>query len=149
MEINNQKDSYNDIINLSHHVSSTRPQMAQHVRAAQFSPFAALTGYDAEISETARLTNKRLKLSEDKKADLNERMQILLENVQDRPLVTITYFISDERKTGGSYKSVSGSVRRVDEYELLIIFTDGTTIPMGDIYNIEGEIFSVIDSVIE
>ena len=102
MEINNQKDSYNDIINLSHHVSSTRPQMAQHVRAAQFSPFAALTGYDAEISETARLTNKRLKLSEDKKADLNERMQILLENVQDRPLVTITYFVPDERKTGGS-----------------------------------------------
>ena len=128
---------------------SCTPQMTQHGRAAQFSPFAALTGYDAEISETARLTNKRLKLSEDKKADLNERMQILLENVQDRPLVTITYFISDERKTGGSYKSVSGSVRRVDEYELLIIFTDGTTIPMGDIYNIEGEIFSVIDSVIE
>lgn len=149
MDINNEKDRYNDIINLSRHVSSTRPQMSQHDRAAQFSPFAALTGYDAEISETARLTNKRLKLSEDKKADLNERMQILLENVQDRPLVTITYFISDERKTGGSYKSVSGSVRRIDEYELLIIFTDGTTIPMGDIYNIEGEIFSIIDSVIE
>ena len=101
------KDLYEDIINLPHHVSKTRPQMSMIDRAAQFSPFAALTGYDAAIKETGRLT--------------------------DEP---------DERKAGGAYIDVTGKVKKVDDFERLIVMQNGTKMPMDDILNIEGEIFA-------
>lgn len=110
-------------------------------RAAQFSPFAALTGYDAAVVETARLTDERHELTEDEKAMLNERLQILSESTHDRPMVEITYFKPDEKKDGGSYEKVSGSVRWIDEGEKKVVFTDGTRLAIADICGIEGELF--------
>ncbi|MCD8005221.1 MAG: hypothetical protein LUE91_06155, partial [Oscillospiraceae bacterium] len=94
---------YSDIINLPHHVSATRPHMSMHDRAAQFSPFAALTGYDAAVKETARLTDQRAELDDDMKEKLSERINLLQENLAAAPAVEITYFIPDERKEGGAY----------------------------------------------
>ena len=138
---------YNDIISLPHHVSKTRRPMPQSDRAAQFSPFAALTGYDAEIDEAARLTDKRQGLSEDAKTRLDERMQVLSDKIDEKPAITVTYFVPDEKKAGGSYRTFSGSARRIDQYEPAIIFTDGTKIPFKDISAVEGEIFRFLENI--
>ena len=110
-------------------------------RAAQFSPFAALTGYDDAVVETARLTDERHELTEDEKDLLNERLQILSENAHDRPMVEITYFKPDDRKDGGSYEKVRGAVRWIDEGEMKVVFANGTRITIGNICSIEGELF--------
>ena len=102
-------DEYRDIINLPHHVSSKRPQMSMLDRAAQFSPFAALTGYDDAIHETARLTNDKVDLSEEEKETLDRKQQILLERLGEHPALTVTYFIPDAKKSGGAYVTKSGS----------------------------------------
>lgn len=135
----NEKFQYNDIINLPHHISATRPQMSRINRAAQFSPFAALTGYEDSVNEASRLTDKKIYLSDDKKALLDERLRILTEYIDEKFTVSITYFIPDQRKEGGSYETVSGLVRRIDEYERTLIFIDGKKIPLDDICAIEGE----------
>lgn len=133
---------YEDIINLPHHVSETRPRMPIIDRAAQFSPFAALTGYDSAIKETGRLTDARIELGEEALSILNMKFQVLLDNLDDSPQVIFTYFKPDERKAGGSYIDVSGTVKKVDDFERLIVMQDGTKIPMDDVVNIEGEIFA-------
>lgn len=133
---------YNDIINLPHHVSATRPQMPMMERAAQFSPFAALTGYDAAIKETGRLTEEKIELDEENLKDLNMRFQMLIDHLKDEPEVSFTYFKPDERKTGGAYIEVSGVVKKVDDFERLILMKNGLKLPMDDILNVEGEIFS-------
>lgn len=133
---------YNDIINLPHHVSATRPQMPMMDRAAQFSPFAALTGYDAAIKETGRLTDEKIELDEENLKDLNMRFQMLIDHLKDEPEVTFTYFKPDERKTGGAYIEVSGVVKKVDDFERLILMKNGLKLPMDDILIVEGEIFS-------
>ena len=94
---------YNDIIDLPHHISTTRPRMSMLDRAAQFSPFAALTGYDAAIKETGRLTGQRIELTEECRAVLDRKQQVLLENLAEHPEVSVTYFVPDERKSGGAY----------------------------------------------
>ncbi len=132
---------YNDIISRPHHVSMKRPHMSRMGRAAQFAPFAALTGYDSAVSETARLTDHQRVLTEDACAELDERMQILIEHIAEHPMVAVTYFIPDERKTGGLYETICGCVRRVDEYEQLLIFTDGVRLPIPAIYAMEGDVF--------
>ena len=101
---------YDDIINLPHHVSATRPRMSMIDRAAQFSPFAALTGYDAAIKETGRLTDRRIELTEDSRAAMDRKQQLLVENLADHPEVSVTYFVPDERKAGGAYITVTGRV---------------------------------------
>jgi len=126
-----------DIINLPHHVSRVHPQMPIKNRAAQFSAFATLSGYDSEINETARFTEERIILTEDEKSIINERMQIIKEKICENTFVTIKYYVKDERKSGGSYKSISGSIKRIDEYEFTVKFTDGTIIQIKDIYSIE------------
>lgn len=136
---------YDDIINLPHHVSSIHPQMPIADRAAQFSPFAALTGHDAAIKETARLTNRRVELDENSKSILNEKFQMIVENLQNQPAVTITYFLPDDKKEGGSYISVAGSVKKIDEYKRRIILADGTKIPIDEVFDIDGELFRNID----
>lgn len=141
-------NKYDDIISLPHHVSKKRAPMPQRDRAAQFSPFAALTGYDAEINEAARLTDGRLNLSEDAKARLDERLQVLADKIDEKPAVKITYFVADKKKDGGAYLTFSGSVRRIDEYEPSVIFTDGTKIPFKDIAAVEGEIFRFLDNAL-
>ncbi|MBQ8904596.1 MAG: hypothetical protein IJY73_10005 [Oscillospiraceae bacterium] len=137
----NTENRYDDIINLRHYSSPARPRMSRMNRAAQFAPFAALTGYAAAVTETARLTDKRHELTEDERIMLSEKLHILSENEQDRPVVRITYFLPDIRKSGGSYEAVTGAVRRIDEGEMKIIFTDGTRIDIADIYDIEGDVF--------
>ena len=134
-------DKYEDIFDLPHHVSKTRPQMSMLDRAAQFSPFAALTGYDSAINETGRLTNEKLELDEDTRAVLDRKQAYLLEMISEQPEVTITYFLPDEKKTGGAYVSVNGNLKRIDDYERMLILADGRKIPMEDIADIECELF--------
>lgn len=133
--------NYDDIINLSHHVSSTRPQMSMLDRAAQFSPFAALTGYDAAIKETGRLTDEKIELDEDTKAALDMKQAYLVEMIDEQPEITVTYFFPDTKKSGGAYVSATGKLKRFDEYERLLILTNGKKIPMDDIADIECDLF--------
>ena len=133
---------YDDIINLPHHVSSTRPQMPILDRAAQFAPFAALTGYDAAIKETGRLTDEKIEMDEEALNILNMKYQILVDSLDDEPEVTFTYFKPDERKAGGAYVKVTGTVKKVDDFERLIVMQDGTKLPMDNILNIDGKIFA-------
>ena len=135
------KDQYDDIINLPHHVSKTRPQMSMVDRAAQFSPFAALTGYDAAIKETGRLTDEKVNLSEEEKEALDRKQQILMEWLGDHPALTITFFVPDEKKPGGAYMTKSGNLKKIDEFERVMLLTDGTKIPLDDVVEIESELF--------
>ena len=132
---------YEDIINLPHHVSKTRPQMSMLDRAAQFSPFAALTGYDAAIKETGRLTDEKIELGEEAKAALDRKQAYLMEMIGEQPEISITYFLPDARKSGGAYVTITGNLKRFDEYERLLILTDGRKIPMDDIADIECDLF--------
>lgn len=136
---------YDDIMNLPHHVSSRRAPMTMIDRAAQFSPFAALTGYDAAIQETGRLTEGYIHLDESSKESLNERLQLIQESLDAHPEITVTYFQPDERKSGGAYVSVTGTVKKIDEYNKGIIMTDGTEIYFGYIYSITGELFRICE----
>ena len=134
-------DEYKDIINLPHHVSSKRPQMPMLDRAAQFSPFASLTGYDDAIHETGRLTDEKIDLSDEDKKTLDRKQQILSEKLSDHPALTITYFVPDEKKAGGSYTSLTGNLKRIDYYERLFVLTDGTKIQLDEIVDIESDCF--------
>lgn len=137
---------YDDIIHLPHHQSQTRAHMPLYDRAAQFAPFAALNGYGAAIRETARLTQPRIELTESEKAELDLRLQLLSEHLQDHPEITITYFLPDLRKEGGSYESVTGIVRKIDTYERSLTLSDGTWLPMEDIVNMDGPLFRALDN---
>lgn len=135
------KTNYENIINLPHHVSAKRPQMSMLDRAAQFSPFAALTGYDDAIHETGRLTDKKIDLSEEEKEALDRKQQILMERLGDHPALTVTYFVPDAKKSGGAYLTKIGNLKRIDEYERWMMLTDGTKIPLDDVADIESELF--------
>ena len=113
--------------------------------AAQFSPFAALTGYDAAIKETGRLTDEKIELDMEALSALDMKYQLLMEAYDEAPEVTITYFQPDERKAGGKYITATGTVKKVDDFERLITMQDGTKIPMDDVLSIEGELFSVLE----
>ena len=132
---------YDEIMGLPHHVSKTRPQMPMSDRAAQFAPFAALTGYDAAIKETGRLTDERIELDVEALSALDMKYQLLMEALDEAPEVTITYFQPDERKAGGKYVSAVGTVKKIDDFERRITMRDGTRIPMDDILSIDGELF--------
>ena len=132
---------YEDILNLPHHVSKTRPQMSMLDRVAQFSPFAALTGYDDAIKETGRLTGEKIEMDEDRKAALDMKQAYLIEMIDEQPEISITYFLPDAKKSGGAYVTVTGNLKRFDEYERLLILTDGKKIPMDDIADIESDLF--------
>ena len=132
----NQKGKYEDIINLPHHVSKTHPQMPLYDRAAQFSPFAALTGYEDAIRETARLTETLVQLSEDKKQELDEKLQKLISEKDRTEPVTITFFHPDERKEGGSYRTVTGQIKKIDMYKRKVFLKDGTEIELEKIVEI-------------
>lgn len=132
---------YDEIIHLPHHVSTVHPQMPLADRAAQFSPFAALTGYDAAVAEAGRLTCRRAELTESETETLNHRLTLLQEHLAEGPAVSITYFQPDERKDGGAYVRVSGVVKKVDAYQRTVVFTDKTAIPIDEIARLEGELF--------
>ncbi|TCL57619.1 hypothetical protein EDD76_108154 [Kineothrix alysoides] len=133
--------TYDDIIHLPHHVSFTHPHMAVINRAAQFSPFAALTGHDAAIKETARQTDKRVELDEYVKDSLKDRLQTIVDEIKEHPQITITYFQPDGKKDGGAYVSVTGGVKKIDLYARILAMIDGEMIPIDDIIGINGEIF--------
>mgnify|MGYP000245340511 FL=1 len=136
---------YDEIMGLPHHVSKTRPQMPMSDRASQFAPFAALTGYDAAIKETGRLTDERIELDVEALSALDMKYQLLMEALDEAPEVTITYFQPDERKAGGKYVSAVGAVKKIDDFERRITMQDGAKIPMDDVLSIEGELFSVLE----
>ena len=132
-----------DIINLSHHVSNKHPQMTLEARAAQFAPIAALTGYEDAIYEIARLTNERIELDEESKSILDNKIQIIKEQISTRPTISFTYFIPDLKKDGGKYVTVTGIVRKIDEYRQIIILEDKTEIPINEIISIMGTIVEI------
>lgn len=136
---------YDDIINLSHHVSKFHPPMSRLNRAAQFSPFAALTGYEGAIEETSRLTDRKVELDEATKAVLDEKLRIIQEQLTRNLEIEITYFQPDEKKDGGAYVSTFGIVKKIDNYERAIVMEDGTRIGIEDIISIKGEAIQSVD----
>ena len=136
-----EEHKYDDIIELPHHVSSRHPRMAPLDRAAQFSPFAALTGHSEAVRETARLTDSFIELGEDRKRQLDEQLQRIRENLEREPEIEAVYFQPDDKKDGGAYVTVCGRVKRISEYERRIIFTDGTSLPIDYLFSIRGEMF--------
>lgn len=139
--VKEMKNDYSDIISHPHYISKTRPQMSMQDRAAQFSPFAALTGYDAAIKETGRLTEQKIELNEEALNALDMRYQLLIDVLDEAPEIEITYFKPDERKAGGEYLTVSGIIKKLDGFERLITMQDGTKIQMDDVLSIDGELF--------
>ena len=137
---------YDDIINLPHHVSETHPQMSMRNRAAQFSPFAALSGHSDAIHETARYTDDFQGVDESNVEALNQKIAMILDKINEHPQITVTYFKPDEKKEGGSYTLKTGNIKRVDDYEHVLQFTDNEKIPIQSIFNIDGKMFSIIDN---
>ena len=129
---------YDDIIDLPYPLPGlpTRPRMSIQDRAAQFAPFAALSGHGAAIRETARLTDQRIELEEDQLVVLNEQLQKIMDRVGEHPEVSVLYFKPDGTKDGGAYVTVTGKVKKIDEIERTIVFVDKTVIPIGDILDI-------------
>ena len=138
---NQDNHRYDDIINLPNPTSKKHPRMSLSDRAAQFSPFAALTGHEAAIKETARQTDEKLMLSDEVIAELNEKLNLISETIGMQQLVRITYFVPDNKQAGGAYISYSGCVKKIDEYEHTVVMEDRTVIPIEQISDIEGEMF--------
>ena len=130
-------EDYSDIINLPHHVSRNHPQMTLEARAAQFAPFAALTGYDAVIHETARLTDQQVELEEYDNERLNRLFAELMASLDNHPEITVSYFLPDDHKAGGSYTTASGTVKKIDTYEHLLWLDNGAKIPLAYIMDID------------
>lgn len=138
-------DKYKDIIDLPHHQSKKRQRMSMIDRAAQFSPFAALTGHNDAIIETARLTDRQIELDEGSKSIINEKIQMISDYLSEKPTVTITHFEPDIKKDGGAYLNTTGTVKRIDEFKKKILLTDGRIISIERISDIEGELFKGLE----
>ena len=135
---------YDDIIGLPHHVSATRPRMSLENRAAQFTPFKALTGYEDAIEETGRLTGRRIELAEGAIEALDMKLAMLADMMDDHPHIAVTYFRPDEKKQGGAYVTATGAVKRLDEVERVIVMMNGEKIALADVLDIEGELFEAL-----
>ena len=127
---------YDDIINLPHFVSKKHPQMSLYQRSAQFAPFAALVGYDEAIEETARLVDKRIELSDEEIEKLNIKLQKIIENINNKPSISVTYFIPDTYKNGGKYVTITGILNKIKEYPYTLILEDNSEINVEDIFDI-------------
>ena len=138
-------EKYKDIINLPHHISKKYIQMSRYERAAQFAPFAALTGYEDIIEEEGRLTEDRIEINEEAKYVLDRKMQILMNDVVHMPFVSITYFIPDENKSGGEYVTIDERVKKIDVLKQIIITDKDTSIPVKEIVDMQGEIFKNLE----
>jgi len=134
---------YDDIINMPHHVSKKHPQMSLYMRSAQFAPFAALTGYEDAVKETAREVQERIEIDEELRTILDSKLQIIIENLQFKPEISITYFVPDLKKDGGEYVTVSGIVKKIDMYNQLIYLANNIQIPTNEIIDISGNIFEI------
>lgn len=133
-------DKYEDIINLSR-PDSKHAKMSLYQRSAQFAPFAALTGYEGQVKETARLTDKRIELNEEAKLNLDFKIQVIHEVLSNNPDVEITYFIPDERKDGGKYETIKNKIKKIDTYNQAIVMQDDLKIPIKEIIDISSDIF--------
>ncbi len=139
------EDKYFDIINMPHHVSKNRLPMREEDRAAQFAPFAALTGYDGAICDAGRKTVEKAELSEESIAIINRRLNIVSQFIYEMPSVTLTFFENDNLKSGGNYVKLKGNIIRIDEVQKKIFLSNGISVCIEDIYNIEGEFFENLE----
>ena len=143
-----QKTPYAESLTLPHHKAANRPHMSMHDRAAQFSPFAALTGFDGVIAETGRMTDRKTELSESQMSLLDQKLTLIDDAIQDRyhPMVTVVYFVPDAKKDGGSYQKYTGKVRQVDSAERKLVFladnnrSAGKEISIEDVLEIHGDL---------
>ena len=133
---------YSDIIDLPHHVSKDRPHLSMRQRAAQFSPFAALVGYDEVIEETRRQTDLKRELDETEKAELDRKLSVIASRLAEKPIVVIEYFVPDKTKAGGEYVFKSGTVVKILQVQKKLVLGDGTEIRIEDIADISGELFA-------
>ncbi|MBO6209316.1 MAG: hypothetical protein J6N99_01380 [Schwartzia sp.] len=136
---------YDDMIGLGHHISKTHPPMARIKRAAQFASFDALTGFGAAIQEAGRETEEKLELSEDMIDMIDARLAVVQQHIKEQPNIAVTYFLPDDKKSGGRYVTVSGNVRMLDGIEHAIIMADRTKIPIEDVRYIEGDLFRLFE----
>lgn len=136
-----EKFPYEDIVNLPPHISKRHPQPSMMDRAARFAPFAAITGYEEMVLEEARVTEERVDLDEGALSLLNEKLNMIREFLDEEPEVTITYFEPDKKKSGGAYITITGIVKRIDEYEHLVIMKDGARVFIESIYDLQSELF--------
>ena len=134
--------AYDEFLNLPHHVSSDLPHMSMQNRAAQFAPFAALTGFEAIIKETCRQTAHRIELDESAKEALDKKLQRLLQVLHVHPQISITFFKPDEKKDGGAYICITGTIKKIDGYGENLIMTDGTQIPISEITSLQGDLLN-------
>ena len=132
---------YEDIVNLPRHISKVHPQATMTDRAARFSPFAAISGYEDMVKEAARVTEERIDITDATKELLNEKLNMIVEFLDEEPEVTITYFEPDKKKDGGAYISITGTVKRIDEYERIVLMSDDKKIRIDEIYAIESDLF--------
>lgn len=130
-------NEYDDIINLPHHVSKMHPKMSMMNRAAQFAPFAALTGHAAAIEETARLTDEQHELADEDSEALNQKMAYLRESINEHPTITITYFEPDKKKAGGTYKTIEGQLQNIDDYNQCLVMRDGKVVFIRSVLDIQ------------
>lgn len=135
------KDRYDDIIKLPHNISKKHPQMSIYDRSAQFAPFAALTGYDDEIKEAQRLTDKRKDMDEELKLNLDRKLKVIQNKINSNPKITFEYFIPDKNKKDGKYIKITGNVKKIDIYNKKIIMANMEEIPVNEIVQITGNIF--------
>ena len=143
-----ERNPYEDIIHLPHHQSSNRPHMSLYDRAAQFSPFAALTGFDGVIAETGRMTERKIELSEYERSLLDQQLIRIDEELRkgNHPEITVVYFVPDPRKAGGAYEEYTGRVRSIDAVEKCVVFlaenrrSAGKRIRIDGIAEIRGEL---------
>ena len=138
----NSSNKYDDIINIPRPISKTHPRMPMINRAAQFSPFAALPGHGDAIQETARVVDKKIELDESEKILINEKLLMVSEHLDNKPIVSITYFKPDIKKTGGEYLTITGTVKKLDIYNNQIKMTDGATVKFDDIIGVESDLFT-------
>ena len=138
-------DKYEDIIDLPHYEPKNHTRMSMESRAAQFAPFAALTGYDEAVKETARITDKKIEIDDGLKTLLNNRLQILIDNIKSKPKASFTYFVKDKNKDGGKYITIIGSIKKVDKVKELVILENKTSISINDIINITSDLFKLYE----
>ena len=128
---------YDDILHLPHHVSERHPPMSMNDRAAQFAPFSALTGYEDVIAETGRPTERPFELDEQEAAELDRRLALLIAKLAEHPAAAVTYFVPDERKSGGAYRTVTGKVEKISAADRTIVMADGRAIPLDDVASLD------------
>lgn len=136
-------NNYDDIINLPHHTSSKYPRMTISARSAQFAPFSALQGYSEEIKEASRLTNEKIEIDDNLKNMLDSKLQLIQSVIKTKPEVLLTYFVPDNKKTGGKYITTTVNIKRIDLYNNMLILTDNSKIPINDIIDITGDMFNM------